>query len=48
MAIKLFQKLNSPIIVKPAVSGGSLGVGVKNVVETETELLAKKSFMHRD
>jgi D-alanine-D-alanine ligase len=35
---KLFENLNAPIIVKPAVSGGSLGVGVKNVVETESEL----------
>jgi len=26
-----------PFIVKPAVSGGSMGVGIKNVVETEQE-----------
>jgi D-alanine-D-alanine ligase len=34
----LFRRLGSPIIVKPAVSGGSMGVGVKNVVETKEAL----------
>jgi len=29
----ILNSLGSPLIVKPAVSGGSLGVGVKNVVE---------------
>lgn len=33
-----FHKLGSPIIVKPAVSGGSMGVGVKNVVHNTGEL----------
>lgn len=28
----IFGRLGKPIIIKPAVSGGSLGVGVKNVV----------------
>ncbi|HMJ45704.1 MAG TPA: ATP-grasp domain-containing protein, partial [Ferruginibacter sp.] len=28
----IFSKLSSPIIVKPSVSGGSMGVGVRNVV----------------
>jgi D-alanine-D-alanine ligase len=37
-AKEIIKKLGSPLIVKPAVSGGSLGVGVKNVVETEHEL----------
>ena len=35
---QLFQKLGKPVIVKPAISGGSLGVGIKNVVEHELEL----------
>jgi D-alanine-D-alanine ligase len=35
----IFERLGTPIIVKPSVSGGSMGVGVKNVVYTETELL---------
>ena len=34
----IFDRLGSPIIVKPSVSGGSMGVGVKNVVETKKEL----------
>jgi D-alanine-D-alanine ligase len=35
---EIFNRLGSPIIVKPAVSGGSMGVGVKNVVENEEQL----------
>lgn len=34
----LIQKLGAPIIVKPAVSGGSLGVGIKNVVDNKEDL----------
>lgn len=34
----VFEKLGSPVIVKPAVSGGSMGVGIKNVVHTPAEL----------
>ncbi|HMO62352.1 MAG TPA: hypothetical protein PKC39_02885 [Ferruginibacter sp.] len=34
----IFNRLGTPIIVKPAVSGGSMGVGIKNVVYTEAEL----------
>jgi D-alanine-D-alanine ligase len=30
----LFKKLGRPVIVKPAVSGGSMGVGIRNVVST--------------
>lgn len=36
----LFEKLGTPIIIKPSVSGGSMGVGVKNVVYTEAEAAA--------
>jgi len=35
----IFERLGSPLIIKPAVSGGSMGVSVKNVVHTEDELL---------
>jgi D-alanine-D-alanine ligase len=35
---KIFEKIGCPIIVKPAVSGGSMGVGVKNVVHNMDEL----------
>jgi D-alanine-D-alanine ligase len=34
----LFEKLGAPLIVKPAVSGGSMGLSIKNVVHNETEL----------
>ena len=34
----IFDKLGSPIIVKPSVSGGSMGVGIKNVVHTQEKL----------
>ncbi|MCG2612997.1 hypothetical protein LZZ85_01855 [Terrimonas sp. NA20] len=32
------EKLGAPLIIKPAVSGGSMGVSVKNVVYTDKEL----------
>jgi len=34
----LCERLGAPLIVKPAVSGGSMGVSVKNVVYTDSEL----------
>ncbi len=34
----VFECLGNPVIVKPAVSGGSMGVGIKNVVHDESEL----------
>jgi D-alanine-D-alanine ligase len=34
----IFDRLGSPIIVKPSVSGGSMGVGIRNVVRNEVEL----------
>ncbi len=34
----LFNALGSPLIVKPAVSGGSMGVGIRNVVADEEAL----------
>jgi D-alanine-D-alanine ligase len=35
---QLINKLGVPLIIKPAVSGGSMGVGIKNVVHNEGEL----------
>lgn len=32
------KRVGTPIIIKPAVSGGSMGVSVKNVVNTEEEV----------
>lgn len=42
----LFERLGTPVIIKPSVSGGSMGVGTKNVVHTEEEAAAliKKMF----
>jgi D-alanine-D-alanine ligase len=37
----IFKRLGTPLIVKPAVSGGSLGVGVKNVVSSKVEMKAE-------
>ncbi len=34
----IISKLGSPVIVKPSVSGGSMGVGVRNVVNTTEDL----------
>ena len=35
------KRVGTPIIIKPAVSGGSMGVSVKNVVHTEEELAGR-------
>jgi D-alanine-D-alanine ligase len=35
------KRLGAPLIIKPAVSGGSMGVSVKNVVYTDDELIAR-------
>lgn len=35
------RRLGAPLIIKPAVSGGSMGVSVKNVVYTDRELLER-------
>ncbi len=42
----ILNKLGNPVIVKPAVSGGSMGVGIKNVVENNHDLsiLLKQMF----
>lgn len=34
----IFNDLGSPVIIKPSVSGGSMGVGIKNVVNNQAEL----------
>ncbi|MEO6233079.1 MAG: hypothetical protein ABJB11_17085 [Ferruginibacter sp.] len=42
----IFERLGWPIIIKPSVSGGSMGLGIKNVVHNEDELteMIKKMF----
>lgn len=39
--VSLFENLGSPVIVKPAISGGSLGVGIHSVVKTNEDLCAQ-------
>ena len=42
----IFERLGTPLILKPSVSGGSMGLGIKNVVhnEIELQLLVNKMF----
>jgi len=42
---ELFTQLGTPVIVKPSVSGGSMGVGVKNVVHTMPALQEQVAAM---
>ena len=35
------KRVGTPLIIKPAVSGGSMGVSVKNVVHSEEELIQR-------
>jgi len=41
----IFSQLGKPLIVKPAVSGGSMGVGIKSVVHTQEELLTQLKIL---
>lgn len=42
----IFERLGSPLIVKPAISGGgSMGISIKNVVHTEQELKEQIELM---
>lgn len=35
-----FDRLGRPLIVKPAVSGGQMGIGLRSIVQSEDEILA--------
>ncbi len=41
------KRVGTPIILKPAVSGGSMGVSVKNVVHTEEELAKRVEEIYK-
>lgn len=41
------KRVGTPIIIKPAVSGGSMGVSVKNVVHTEGELAKRVEEIYK-
>jgi D-alanine-D-alanine ligase len=43
----IFKHLGSPIILKPAVSAGSMGVGVKNVVHNNAALSTQIEAMYQ-
>ena len=34
----IFERVGTPLIIKPAVSGGSMGVGIKNIIENKQQL----------
>ncbi len=40
------KRVGTPLLIKPAVSGGSMGVSVKNVVNTEEELVKRVEEIH--
>ena len=42
---RIFELLGQPLIVKPAVSGGSMGVSIKSVVHTQEELSAQLKLL---
>lgn len=41
----LFDKLGTPIILKPSVSGGSMGVGIRNVVHDQAAMKTQLKSM---
>lgn len=41
------KRVGVPMIIKPAVSGGSMGVSVKNVVNSEEELTQRVDEIHK-
>ena len=44
---QIFQQLGTPVIVKPSISGGSMGVGVRNVVEDTATLQEQVAQMFK-
>ena len=42
----LAKRIGTPIIIKPAVSGGSMGVSIKNVVQSEQDLEKRVSEIY--
>lgn len=46
-AAAIMQRLGSPLIVKPAISAGSMGVGIKSVVKTADELIEQVQRLYK-
>ena len=43
----IFNRLGNPLIIKPAISGGSMGLTIKNVVNTEDQLQERIQELHK-
>jgi len=43
----IFDRVGSPVILKPAISGGSLGISINNVVHNEQELIEQIKLLHK-
>lgn len=43
--VAIFEELGEPVIIKPSVSGGSMGVGIKNVVYNVEQLETQVQLM---
>ncbi len=43
----LAKRVGTPILIKPAVSGGSMGVSIKNVVHTEEDLAKRVEEIYK-
>lgn len=43
----IFEELGTPVIVKPSISGGSMGVGIRNVVHNCQEINSQVSRMFK-
>jgi D-alanine-D-alanine ligase len=41
------KRVGTPLIIKPAVSGGSMGVSIKNVVNSEEELINRVAEIYK-
>lgn len=41
------KRVGTPLLIKPAVSGGSMGVSVKNVVNSEEELISRAKEIYK-
>ena len=41
------KRVGTPLLIKPAVSGGSMGVSVKNVVHSEEELVSRVAEIYK-
>ncbi|MEO7768614.1 MAG: hypothetical protein ABIS01_14385, partial [Ferruginibacter sp.] len=43
----IFERLGATVIIKPSVSGGSMGLGIKNVVSNEKDLQMQVNKMYK-